>query len=65
MLYHYLNNRIYYDFEAYRGKTSISVPVGGTVTLRPKVMVLAQTGTLLPIILFSVTLTAITFGIVK
>jgi hypothetical protein len=52
-------------FEAYGGKSTISIPAGGTVTLRPKVTVLAQTGTLLPNALFSVTLTAITFDIVK
>ena len=57
----YLNNR----FEAYGGKSTITIPAGGTVTLRPKVTVLAQTGTLLPNALFSVTLTAITFDIVK
>ena len=65
MLYHYLNNRIYYDFEVYRGKTGFSVPAGSTVTLRPKISLLASTGNQILATTLSVTLTAITFDIVK
>jgi len=48
-------------FEAYGGKSSLSIPANGTITLRPKISMLAQTGYQLPITTFTVTLTAITF----
>jgi TolA-binding protein len=52
-------------FEAYGGKTGISVPAGGTVTLRPKISLLASTGNQIPATALSVSLTAITFDIAK
>ena len=52
-------------FEAYGGKTSISIPAGGTVTIRPKISLLASTGNQIPATTLSVSLTAITFDIAK
>ena len=52
-------------FEAYGGKTGISVPAGSTVTLRPKISLLASTGNQIPATTLSVSLTAITFDIAK
>jgi hypothetical protein len=52
-------------FEAYGGKTGLSVPAGGTITLRPKISMLALTGDQLPAVNLGITLTAITFDIVK
>lgn len=51
--------------EAYGGKTSISIPAGGTVTLRPKISLLASTGNQIPATTLSVSLTAITFDVAK
>jgi chaperonin cofactor prefoldin len=52
-------------FEAYGGKSGLSVPAGGTITLRPKISMLALTGNQLPAANLGITLTAITFDIVK
>jgi outer membrane murein-binding lipoprotein Lpp len=52
-------------FEAYGGKTGISIPAGGTVTLRPKISLLALTGSQIPATTLSISLTAITFDITK
>jgi hypothetical protein len=52
-------------FEAYGGKTGISIPAGGTVTLRPKISLLASTGNQIPATTLSVFLTAIIFDITK
>jgi len=52
-------------FGAYGGKTGISIPAGGTVTLRPKISLLALTGSQIPATTLSISLTAITFDITK
>jgi hypothetical protein len=52
-------------FEAYGGKTGIAIPACGTVTLRPKISLLASTGNQIPATTLSVSLTAITFDITK
>jgi hypothetical protein len=53
------NGTVY--FEAYGGKSSLAVPAGGTMTIRPKISMLAQTGSQLPITTYTITLTAVTF----
>lgn len=52
-------------FEAYGGKTGISIPAGGTVTLRPKISLLASNGSQILATTLSVSLNAITFDIAK
>lgn len=52
-------------FEAYGGKTGISIPAGSTVTLRPKISFLALTGNQIQATTLSVSLTALTFDVVK
>ncbi len=52
-------------FEAYGGKTGISIPAGGTVTLRPKISLLASAGNQILATSLSVSLTAMTFDITK
>ena len=53
------------NFEAYANtKTSLSIPVGGSITLRPKLSILAARDQQLPGITFTLSLNTITYDVV-
>ena len=49
------------NFEAYGGKGSLSIPVGGSITIRPKISILASATYKLPAASFIIALKAITY----
>ena len=52
-------------FEAYSsGKTSLSIPAGGSITIRPKLSILAAANSQLPLINFVLALQTITYDVV-
>jgi hypothetical protein len=55
------------NFEAYGGSKSLSIPVGGSITLRPKISIMATVTNRLAATTFTVALNAITYdvGVIK
>ena len=52
------------NFEAFgNGKTSLSIPAGGSITLRPKISLLAKANEHLPAMTFSISLKNITYDV--
>ncbi len=51
-------------FEAYGGTKSLSIPAGGSITLRPKISILATASNKLPATTFIIALNAITYDTV-
>jgi hypothetical protein len=53
------------SFEAYGGSKALSIPAGGSLTLRPKISLLAQSPYQIPVTTYNIALNAITYDISK